>query len=68
MVCHRVGKDIVVPQVMTFHSLGYRAKFPHTGGLFRPFDSSFAGSLWGDRDPTLRTMAKYRCAAPHFHP
>lgn len=59
-LCHRVGKDIVIPQLFGQSMDHYRRKYPYTGILERQFDSSFSGSFWGERVPVLMTMSKYR--------
>jgi hypothetical protein len=47
--CHRVGKDIVIPQYMGQWS----NMFLSHSNLYRPYDSVWAGSIWGDRNPLV---------------
>lgn len=48
--CHRVGKDIVIPQYMGQWS----NMFLSHSNLYRPYDSVWAGSIWGDRQPLVQ--------------
>lgn len=48
--CHRVGKDIVIPQYMGQWS----NMFLSHSNLYRPYDSVWAGSIWGNRTPLVR--------------
>jgi hypothetical protein len=48
--CHRAGKDIVIPQYMGQWSNMFLAH----SNLYRPYDSVWAGSIWGDRDPLVQ--------------
>lgn len=66
-LCHRIGQDIVIPQIINHQLLQFRKRFPYTGVLERPFDSSFAGSYWGERAPMLGDMAKYRIVDYHVN-
>lgn len=50
ILCHRVGKDIVIPQYMGQWS----NMFLVHNNLYRQYDSVWAGSIWGDRDPLVR--------------
>jgi hypothetical protein len=47
--CHRVGQDIVIPQYMGQWS----NMFLSHSNLYRPYDSVWAGSIWGDRTPLV---------------
>jgi hypothetical protein len=49
VLCHRVGRDIVIPQRMTRHSHFHNHTiFAH---LFRQYDSSFSGTIWNHPPP-----------------
>jgi hypothetical protein len=59
-LCHKVGRDIVIPQPYLRGLITFRKEFRSTGGLWRSLDSSFSGSYWGERVPVMKRMAKYK--------
>jgi len=54
-ICFRPEQDIVIPQPVEFQPFFDHLNHPK---LFREFDATFAGSLWGDRDPYLDVMGR----------
>lgn len=53
--CFRLEQDIVIPQPIDYQHFFERRETPK---LYREFDSTFGGSLWGDRDPYLDIMGR----------
>jgi hypothetical protein len=48
VTCFRLGRDIAIPQMQVNEHLNLTSP-----PLSRPFDSTFAGSMWGDRGPLI---------------
>jgi hypothetical protein len=57
IACHRAGQDIVIPQLIQSDAKSMFRDFAKTHLPLREFDSTFAGSTWGEREP-IKVMAK----------
>jgi len=56
--CHRPGKDIVVPQIIDFEGILSFWNNINRPIYMRAYDSTFAGTIWEDRETAMKEMAE----------